>query len=215
MERRRVCEPFHGVGIDAEPESPRESDIKGLVPVAVEPDECLLNALHFLIKPLVGEAREPVGDIKPWKSGDFARAGRESVAVDHLVVAHAEIGCAIHYQLCDFVTVGALDAHIVAADDVEYYRVIGHVVLMAVAIPVGGFDMYFDIATPCAAAYAEFGVEEVGSGVVVVQAGVDDLNPASVDCLHFALQPQFVLPYVVHKSLHRSKVSKFALTAKN
>ena len=48
--------------------------------------------------------------------------------------------------------------------------------------PVGGFQMQFDIAGPKGSANLQFSIEEVGSLVGVVHAGVYNFNFAPVCC---------------------------------
>ena len=74
---------------------------------------------------------------------------------------------------------------------------------MTVKIPIGCFDMNFDIAAPHIITDAELGVEEVRPGVGVQQSGVDDLHMAAVDSRHIGRKPQTVLPDILHQFLHR------------
>jgi hypothetical protein len=70
--------------------------------------------------------------------------------------------------------------------------------MVAVAVPVAGAHMHLHVAGPQVIAYPDFCVEEVGAGIGVVSAGVDDGDPSSVHGDHIVMSDKTILPHIVH-----------------
>ena len=83
----------------------------------------------------------------------------------------------------------------------KYYRIIRHVLVMAMAVPVGSLNMYLDVAAPHIAADLQLGIEEIRACITIVETGVNDLHPTAVDGRHIAL------PATVYAATHSASVS--------
>lgn len=95
-----------------------------------------------------------------------------------------------------------MDGCVVEVDDVEDDGVVGGIEVVAMAKPVACPMVDFDVSNPGASVDFDFGVEEVGPGIGVESAGVDDLQALSVDGGDVGRCPESVLPDVLHESFH-------------
>lgn len=75
---------------------------------------------------------------------------------------------------------------------------------MTVSDPVGTLGMYLHVARPSDAVNLKLRSEIVGTGIFIVQPGVNDLEPLSVGRLEHSGIVQTVLPYVVQESFHET-----------
>ena len=75
--------------------------------------------------------------------------------------------------------------------------------VMAVQIPVAGLHVNLYITHPECAADAYLGIEEVGAGVAVVEARVDNLEGAAVSGVQLAERQQPMLPSILQQFFHR------------
>ncbi len=73
---------------------------------------------------------------------------------------------------------------------------------MTVAVPVARPDVYLDVACPCMAVDGYFCVEKVGTGISVEPSRIENSDAPSVNRGQIVLDPQSVLPYILHQALH-------------
>ena len=94
------------------------------------------------------------------------------------------------------------DVHVGLSAHVEHHVVVCRVVVVAVSVPVARLVVYLHVAHPQGAVHLHLRVEEVGSGVAVVQAGVEHLHSSVVGGLQVSQGEQLVLPAVVQQCFH-------------
>ena len=97
----------------------------------------------------------------------------------------------------DALTVGAVDRSIIILHHVKHHIVIGTVVIVAVAVPIGGADMNLDVAHPHIAIYFDFGVKEVRTSIAVEQPRVKHTHAVAIVGDHVFAAPQAVLPHIL------------------
>ena len=85
---------------------------------------------------------------------------------------------------------------------VEYHIVVAAVAVVSVGVPVGRAVVYLDVSHPHGAANPHLGIEEVGTGIAVVEPRVDYFNAETVGCLESSKRENLVFPYVVEKLFH-------------
>ena len=107
------------------------------------------------------------------------------------VLRHAEL------HLWDIVPLAVLDIRVDGAANMQHHVVVVRVAVVAVLIPVGGAVVNLDIAHPQCAVNLHFGVEEVRSGVVVMQSRVNNLYSSAVGSRQLRQWQESVLPSVV------------------
>ena len=201
-EGRGDGEALEGVAVGVEAEGAGEGDIYGLAPIVVETADEFFYAVGLGVEALEAEGCDPVGEVDGGEGADFVGAGEAGGGVVyHPAVGLVEVACAGHHYLQNGCAVGSHDGAIVGVDDVEHNITVCRVGVVTVAVPVGGKHVYLYIAGPDFSAYTYFGVEEIGSGVVVEQAGVDNFQRLSVAGAHVARKPQSVLPHILHQLL--------------
>ena len=86
--------------------------------------------------------------------------------------------------------------------DMEDDVVIGWVMVMPVGEPVAGLVMDLHVAHPERPVDLHFGIEEIRSGMTVVQSGVDDLHDPVVGGREDGEGEELVLPAVVQQCFH-------------
>ena len=86
---------------------------------------------------------------------------------------------------------------------VQHHVVVGSVAVMAMGEPVAGLVVYLHVAHPKCPVDFHLGIEEVRTGMAVVQAGVDNLHRPVVDGLQRLEGEQFVFPTIVQECFHK------------
>ena len=76
---------------------------------------------------------------------------------------------------------------------------------MTVLIPVASLQVYLDITHPKGVADTHLGIEEVGTGITIMQSGIDDFHRSSVCCLQRMEWQQTMFPRVVQQLFHRKR----------
>ena len=69
--------------------------------------------------------------------------------------------------------------------------------MTSVLLPKGGTVVQFHVAHPQHAVQLQLGIEEVGAGIGIGQAGVDDFHPLAVGGVEFLQGENLVFPKVV------------------
>jgi hypothetical protein len=88
------------------------------------------------------------------------------------------------------------DGGIVVENHMEYYVVVGVVSAVTMEIPVGGFDMYFDIAHPERLAHTDARVEKIRASIAIEDTSTFHNDGESVGSAKVTLQ-QLMLPDVL------------------
>ena len=102
-----------------------------------------------------------------------------------------------HFPLGQGMSVGRFDGAIGDAHHVQHHIIVVFVGFMAVSVPIRRSFVYFHVTDPQLSADFDFGVEEIGAGIVVVQSRVDDFERKSVDGAHRFGEKEPVLPGVM------------------
>ena len=102
-----------------------------------------------------------------------------------------------YFPLGQGMSVGRFDGAIGDAYHVQHHIIVVFVGFMAVSVPIRRSFVDFDVADPQLSADFDFGVEEIGSRIVVVQSRVDDFERKAVDSAHRLGEKEPVLPGVM------------------
>ena len=108
----------------------------------------------------------------------------------------------LHLHLRQVVAVLCQHLRVGHAHYVQHHIIIFRVVVMAVMIPVARLHVYLYIAHPERSSYAHLGIEEVGTCIPVVQAGINHLHLATVGGLQGAQGKHFMSPDVMQQLFH-------------
>ena len=114
------------------------------------------------------------------ETANDAVAGREVVGGQQLLIVLGHLGRHRQHHLGQIVAVVGHHVGIGIASDVQHHVVIPRIAVVTVLVPLAAVLMNLHIAHPQRAADAQLGVEEVGTGVAIVQARVDDLHQLAV-----------------------------------
>ena len=136
--------------------------------------------------------------------GEYLVAGRKDFRPAQVIVPLPHLVGTGQQQLRDALAVGAEDVAIGLAHDVQHHPVVGPVAVVPVAQPVRGAVVHLHVARPERAAQLHLGVEEVGAGVRMGQAGVDDLQRLPVRGLQGAQGINAVSPDIMQQLFHRT-----------
>ena len=98
----------------------------------------------------------------------------------------------------------SVNCRIIAVYHMEYHAVIRLIFMVTMAMPVTCRHMYLHAPCPQLSSDLYFGIEEVGTGIGVDTAGINDSYLLSVDSVEVMLTPQTVLPDIVHEFFHGS-----------
>ena len=186
-----------GVGIRAEPEAPREGDERGAFPVAARALQVLADAQRLFFEPFHGERTQVAVRVDGGDGRDYFVAGRVFLFLQKLLIVLGDVRRHGQYKLRQRAPVGRSGLCAVCTHDVQDCVVVGRVEVVAVGKPVGGFLVDFHVARPQRAADFDFGVEEVGAGVAVVQSRVDDVYGLAVGSGERRAWPKLLLPNVM------------------
>ncbi len=193
---------LEGLAVDAESVGAGQRDEVGILPGAIAAGGPVPNGLCLLFQALGLQGAHPAVHREPWQLGDDAVAGRIVVGGEQfaVVVLHA-LGHLQDKLRRHTAAVsghrGACLAHYVQ-DDV----VVGTVLVVPMQEPVRRLEVDFHITHPQRAADAHLGIEKVGTGIAVVQAGVNDFHLFSVVCPKRLQREQPVLPYIMQQLFH-------------
>ena len=83
------------------------------------------------------------------------------------------------------------------AHHVQHHVVVARVAVVAMHVPVSRMHVNLHVAHPQRSAQAHLGIEEVGPGIAVVQARVDDLHLAAVGGMQRSQRQQLVFPDIM------------------
>jgi hypothetical protein len=80
---------------------------------------------------------------------------------------------------------------------------------MTMPHPVARLDMNLNITRPRAVPNPDFRIKEIRAGIRIKFSRVNHRNRPPVNGFHVFTAPKSVLPNVVHKSLHGSKMLQY------
>ena len=197
IQRNGQCPLLHGISIDAESEGPRKSYEPSLLPTVIALMQTADDIGGLPFQTLGLQSTEPGMDRERWDVGNGTVAWGIMVGLTQLFILLDNGRRNAYHQLrqlsavlSDTETVGLLH-HM--EDDI----VVGRVLVMMMSIPVAGTEMDFDIAHEELPANLHLCIEEVGTGIRIVQSWVDDFNLLTINRLQVFRTQQAVLPSIV------------------
>lgn len=176
VQRDVVCPGLKGIAIDAETVVACQRDEVGGFPRAVASLQPLSYGFGLLFQPLGLQCAHPAVYGEAAQRRNDVVTGRVFVGGGELDIAHTDV--LGHAELELRRALSALGHHVgvYRLGYMQYHVVVSCIALMAMLIPVGRTGMDFDVAHPQGAVDAYLGVEEVGSGIGVVQSRVYHLD---------------------------------------
>ncbi len=194
-------EHLKGEAVESESQCPSQSQEACRVPVAVRIAQCLFYASCLALKAFYCQCLYPVCPPKRIYL-------RKSMGAPYLRIRTAEISKSpieifreLHPHLRYFSAVGTQYACVAVCHYVKNHIVVGWIVVMAVAVPVGGLHMDFDISSPSLSIHFHLGIEEVGARISVERTGIYD--PHCATGFQWKSQPEHpVLPKQLKYLLH-------------
>lgn len=169
-----VSKSLKSVRIGTESECSCKSDVCRSLPISVEAVKSLQHAFHLIVQPLKAERGDPIGDVQGRYVGEVSSAWKSRAVVDHFGVPFVVIFRVGEDHLRYDFFVAVEYTFVGMTYDVKDDVVVCGVELMSVPIPIGGVDVNFDISHPRLVVDDDFRIEEVRTGIVVMQPGVED-----------------------------------------
>ena len=185
------------LAVDAEAEAASHRGEERRLPRAFEQLHAAAYSLRLLVEPLGKQRAQPRALLYrvERQHGVAARRiaveGKQTTIVGEHVLRHLEL------HLRQVVATFRHDIGIHHRRHVQDHVVVRRVGVVTMQKPVGRALVNLHIAHPHHAVDAHLGVEEVGSGVHVMQSGVYHLHAASVGSLQFGERQNTMLPYIV------------------
>lgn len=183
-----------GIAIDSEAVVSGESYEIGILPVAVAAAHALLYRLRLLRKAFGLQGAHPRVNGERW---NYLIARRILVDGEQLLIVLENILGDVELHLRQRGTLGVSGFRIYVAADVQNHVVVSFVLVVGVKIPVTRLVVNLHVAHPESSGNLDFGVEEIGSCIAVVQSGVDDFHLPVVGGGKRGEWEEFVLPHVV------------------
>ena len=84
----------------------------------------------------------------------------------------------------------------------QHNVVVAWILIMAMLVPVRGTVVNLNVAHPKCFTNLYLRIEEIGSGVVIVQTRIDDLDGTPVGGRQLAQRQQFMFPSIVEQYFH-------------
>ena len=195
---------FENVAIDAKPEVARQRHEVGGLPRSLAGLDAIADGLRLLLQPLRLQRTKPGANRQSRERGDDGMAGRIVLcSKQFLIVVSDAVGHVEHHLRGRGALAGA-DHDISNVHDMEHDVVIACVAVMAVDEPVGSLVMDLHIADPERSVDPHLRIEEVGTGMAVVQSHIDHLHRLPVRGGQWGKRKQLVLPDIVEKFFHEA-----------
>ena len=211
VERKAFGKQFEGIAVGAESDGACERDVAGVFPTAVETVQQALHAAALVGKPLEDERLHPFRHIETCHFAYHLAAWQFHGGIHERGIAVGDFCGAFHHHLRDALAVGAHHRSVVFCHDVQHNGIVCRIVVVPMAVPVGGAIVDFHVSRPQTAVNLHLGIEEVGTGVCVAPARVDDTHTASVVGGELARAPQTVFPHILHQHFHgKSRLSVYS-----
>ena len=196
-ERNLLGPLLEHIAIDAKAIVSGEGDEVGILPGAVALLHPSTDRLCLLFQPFGLERSHPGMYHQPRQFWDDLVARRIAVCLQQLVIVFPDMFRYIELHLFDKLAVGVHHLCIQHACHVENHIIVTRILVMAVQIPVTGFVMDLHVAHPQRPADLHLRIEEVGTCIVVVQAGVNHFDGFTVARRQFLEREQFVSEHIV------------------
>ena len=110
----------------------------------------------------------------------------------------------LQFALCDSFSARVDDIFVRVRNDMQYCTVVGRIGVMMVLIPIGGVNVYLNIAYPILSIDADMCMAKICACMCVVLSHGYNLNGASIRGVLWKPSPKVLLPYVVEKYLWHS-----------
>ena len=186
-----------GIAIDSEAIVSGQSYEIGILPVAVAAAHALLYRLRLLRKAFGLQGAHPRVNGELGERWNYLIARRILVDGEQLLIVLEDILGDVELHLRQRGTLGVSGFRIYVAADVQNHVVVSFVLVVGVKIPVARLVVNLHVAHPESSGNLDFGVEEIGSCIAVVQSGVDDFHLPVVGGGKRGEWEEFVLPHVV------------------
>ena len=184
-ERDISCPLLKHLTIDAEAVVAGQCHKVGILPRAV----ALLNpssyGLRLLLQAFRLQGRHPGMYHQARQVWYDLIARRVTVGSEQFLVVLTHVPRHIQLQLRQIFTLGILYIRVDDSRHVEHHVVVVRVFVVTMHIPVARLLVDLHIPHPQRAAYLHFGIEEVRSCIVVVQARVNHFDVLAICCLQF------------------------------
>lgn len=194
---------WNAVGMESE--IVRKGDVESLFPTAVRDVEQAEDGLALAFEALAEQGALPTFGEKVGVAEEQALAVSVYARVVHALCGADEGGEVVgvlgvaQLTLGDFLAAGVVHFLVSTADDMENDTVVGGVEVVAVGKPVGRREVYLHVAAPLTRADAQTGIQEIGTGIAVVDANRQDFNGLPVRCLLRKARPEALLPNIMEE----------------
>jgi hypothetical protein len=188
---------FKSISIDSEAIVSGQGYEIGILPVAVAAAHALLYRLRLLRKALGLQGAHPRVDSELSERWNYLIARRILVDGEQLLIVLEDILGDVELHLRQRGTLGVSGFCIYVAADVQNHVVVSFVLVVGVKKPVARLVVNLHVAHPKGSGNLDFGVEEIGPCIAVVQSGVDDFHLPVVGGGKRGEWEEFVLPHVV------------------
>ena len=176
LKRNPSCPALKGIPVQSETEVAGQCDEESLFPVAVLLLEALQHQFRPCLQSFVDQGAHPAVHHKSAQITDDFVAARIIVRsfqnlvlpecffwYGQLQLRHRFSGSSSHRRVCPFC-------------DMKNHIIVGSVLVVSVLKPFRGMTVHFHIAHPGCISYLYFGIEEVRSGICVLNARIDYLH---------------------------------------
>ena len=208
IERHIECPMLESIAVDTKAIVAREGDEIRILPRPVGSLGSAGNGLRLVFKSLGLQCRHPRMNGERGEVGHKSIARRIGVGGEQFLVVerhrHRDGKFDLGYKLPP--TVG--DVAVVVLHHMQHNVVVGGVGVVPVPKPVLRVFVYLHIAHPHRLANAQFGVEEVGPRIAVMQSGVDNLHIPAIGGGKVGEGQYLVFPHVLQQLFHCLNDSK-------
>ena len=200
---RQIHSPLlEGIAIDAETVVACQGDEVSVLPVAIAAAHSLLDGFRLLRESLGLQGTHPAVDGELGERWDNLIARGILVDGQQLLIVLIHVVGDGELHLDEALALRVLGIHIQFAAYVEDDVVIAFVLVVAMHIPVARLVVYLHVAHPQGAANLDFGIEEVGACIAIVQARVDDFHLLMDVGGELGEWEELVLPHVMQELFH-------------
>ena len=203
IERHIECPMLESVAVDTKAIVASEGDEICIFPRPVDSRCALGNVLRLALQALGLQRSHPRMDGERGEGGHKAIARRIGVGGKQFLVVerhrHRDGKFDLGYKLPSAVG----DIAVVVLHHMQHNVVVGRVGVVTMPIPVLRMFVYLHIAHPHRLANAQFGIEEVGPRIAVMQSRVNHLHIPAVGGGKVGKGQHLVFPHVLQQLFHR------------
>ena len=180
LQRYLLCPHLVDVSVEPETKVAAQRNERGLFPVAVHPPCPLRHLSRSGFHPFHQQCIHPAVCLDGRYAGNNAVASGVIVVGAKFAVVQEQLLGHVHLYGDGFVPVLCLCFLVGIQHHMQDGVVIGRIQMVAVMIPVRGFQVDFHVACPKDAIELDLGIEKVGTLMCIVGTGVNDFNHALV-----------------------------------